>query len=1070
MTFDKNDLSVQSKPLRKYVQTASGHLTQVKAAGTINISPNMQLSNCLYVPTLSHKLLSISHVTKELNCTMIMHPHFCYLQDIRTGEIIGRGTERSGLYYMDEISQSSKVMMTQGTDNHQAWLWHRRLGHPSIGYLRLLFPQIKQNLPCDYYVLAKSHRNSFSLNKTKSDSLFSLVHSDVWGPSPVIGGQNFKYFLLFVDDYTRMTWIYFLQQKSQVFEKFTHFYAMIQTQFKTNIQVLRSDNGGEFVNSQMKNFCQQKGMIHQTTCPYTPEQNGVAERKNRILLEMTRAMMIESQVPKTFWPEAVATSVYLLNRLPTKTLQLQTPLQKLSSLTKIPPTHSLQPRVFGCSVFVHIPKNDRTKLSPCAIKCVFVGYGMFQKGYRCYNPQTHQVITTTHCNFLETEYFYATHLRRQGENIAEDDDSLRWLSHPDNVNPRRDISFIENEPIVGTQDPVSPQPLIPEVTNSLRCIDPSNTISITSNTVDEGDTINEGEEEPEIHVEEQLDAQTRILPRRSNRGVPPKRYSPERIARWTPHAMGQVAQGRMTKSAAAYEIALYEEDIPNSVEEALQKHQWKTAMQKEMDALTRNHTWEKCELPEGKRPVGCRWVFTIKRQPDGSIERYKARLVAKGYTQTYGIDYSETFSPVAKINTVRVLLSVAANKEWDLHQFDVTNAFLHGELKQEVYMEAPEGFKNEFKKTEVCKLRRTLYGLKQSPRAWFGRFTKAMTQYGYQQSNSDHTLFLKKRGKLITCLIIYVDDMIITGDDLEEVKRLKENLFKEFEMKDLGRLKYFLGIEVLRSKKGIFINQKKYTLDLLTEIGMLDCKPADTPISVNHRLQIVNGADETDRGQYQHLVGKLIYLSHTRPDIAYAVSIVSQFMHQPQTKHLEAALRIVRYLKGTYNYGLLFKKTGNLEIQAYTDADWAGNPTDRRSTSGYFALVGGNLVSWKSKKQKVVSLSSAEAEFRGIKSGLTEVLWLRKLLSELNLHPTETCQLFCDNKAAISISENPVQHDRTKHVEVDRHFIKEKIEDKVVTLPFVRSEEQLADILTKAVDSRSFTKVLNKLNIGKPDT
>ena len=247
---------------------------------------------------------------------------------------------------------------------------------------------------------------------------------------------------------------------------------------------------------------------------------------------------------------------------------------------------------------------------------------------------------------------------------------------------------------------------------------------------------------------------------------------------------------------------------------------------------------------------------------------------------------------------MRVLFSIAANKDWPLHQFDVTNAFLHGELPKPVYMEPPPGFTEEFQDGEICQLKKTLYGLKQSPRAWFGRFTEVMKKYGYKQSISDHTLFLKKKDGNITCLIIYVDDMIITGDDTDEIAELKKNLFQEFEMKDLGLLKYFLGIEVLRSKKGIFINQRKYVLDLLAEIGMLDCKPADTPMVQNHGLQIKEGGKPTDRGRYQRLVGKLIYLSHTRPDIAYAVGVVSQFMHAPQEEHWEAVLRIIRYLKG----------------------------------------------------------------------------------------------------------------------------------------------------------------------------
>lgn len=262
------------------------------------------------------------------------------------------------------------------------------------------------------------------------------------------------------------------------------------------------------------------------------------------------------------------------------------------------------------------------------------------------------------------------------------------------------------------------------------------------------------------------------------------------------------------------------------------------------------------------------------------------------------------------------------------------------------------------------------------------------------------------------------------------------------------------------------MRQRKYILDLLAETGLLDCKPADTPIAVNHKLQIVKGAPKADQGMYQRLVGRLIYLAHTRPDVAYAVGVVSQFMHEPQEDHMEAALRIVRYLKGTVGYGVLLRKMEDLEIEGYTDADWGSNPVDYRSTAGYFTFVGGNLVTWRSKKQKVVSLSSAEAEFRGAKHGITEILWLRRLLTDLGFSPKKTSRLYCDNKAAISIAENPVQHDRTKHVEIDRHFIREKIDRGIIELPFIRSENQLADILTKAVNAKVFKEVLDKLSIG----
>ena len=284
-------------------------------------------------------------------------------------------------------------------------------------------------------------------------------------------------------------------------------------------------------------------------------------------------------------------------------------------------------------------------------------------------------------------------------------------------------------------------------------------------------------------------------------------------------------------------------------------------------------------------------------------------------------------------------------------------------------------------------------------------------------------------------------------------------------MKDLGQLKYFLGIEVARSKQGISLSQRKYVLDLLAETGMLDCKPVETPIEMNHNLAIYPDQVPTDKGRYQRLVGRLIYLSHTRPDIAYAVSVVSQFMHCPSEEHMDAVYRILKYLKMAPGKGLLFEKKGELEVVGYTDADWAGDKTDRRSTSGYFTFVGGNLVTWRSKKQKVVARSSAEAEFRGMAHGVCEMLWIRNVLKELGFKLKQPMDLHCDNTSAIEIAHNPIQHDRTKHVEVDRHFIKENLDRKIIRFPFVYTEDQLADVLTKGVSRKVFDDSVGKLGM-----
>jgi len=396
----------------------------------------------------------------------------------------------------------------------------------------------------------------------------------------------------------------------------------------------------------------------------------------------------------------------------------------------------------------------------------------------------------------------------------------------------------------------------------------------------------------------------------------------------------------------------------------------------------------------------------------------------------------------------------------------VKNAFLHGELEEEIYMDLPPGYDGQVAVGTVCKLKKALYGLKQSPRAWFGRFTKVMTNLGYKQSQGDHTLFIKHSvSGGVTILLVYVDDIIVTGDDKEEQIILSQCLATNFEIKTLGRLKYFLGIEVAHSKKGIFISQQKYITDLLKETGKTACKPVSTPVDPNIKLGSAEEDNAVNKEMYQRLVGRLIYLSHTRPDIAFAVSLVSQFMHQPREAHLQAALRIVQYLKGTPGRGILFKRNKSVALEAYTNVDYAGSVVDRRSTTGYYTFLGGNLVTWKSKKQSVVARSSAEAEFRAMAQGICELLWLKIILEDLKLRWDKPMKLYCDNKSAISIAHNPVQHDGTKHIEVDRHFIKEKLDSGLICTPYVSTQSQLADILTKGLNAINFERIISKLGM-----
>jgi hypothetical protein len=904
-----------------------------------------------------------------------------------------------------------------------------------------------------------------------------------------------------------------LNSKAAVFDAFQSFRTLIHTQFNGVIRVLRTDNGGEYVNHVFQTFFQTHGIVHQTTCPQTPEQNGVSERKNRHLLDMARSILFSAHMPKYLWGEAVKTAAHLINRLPSSVLNGRIPYEVLSTHVSIPSFHNLPARVFGCVVFVHIPKNQRTKLDFRALKCVLVGYGTHQKGYKCYHPPTRKFFVTMDVTFYEDTCYFVPldNTPLQGEKgffeemvVNIEDGSTGGDEHEvenagkevelpgDRTAIIRPDGFVGEHPSVRT-DNIRPDGMIetevpvaiePQgVRTTLLC--PDGIMNLEESEVETPET-NEDNEVPltppsssaappsehdfqgaedSLEVIPMSESTHYILPNRLTRGQPAKRYEPTVHAKSKYPVADVMSTHRLSKSYESFVNQISVVSVPNKVQDALCDPKWSKAMEEEMEALQKNDTWELVPPPYGKKTVGCRWIFTVKHNADGSVSRYKARLVARGFTQTYGIDYDETFAPVAKMNTIRVLLSLAANMDWPLKQFDVKNAFLHGNLSEEVYMDLPPGYGTNPSTNLVCKLKKSLYGLKQSPRAWFGRFTQSMRQFGYKQSNSDHTLFFKHHNSRITVLIIYVDDMVITGDDSEEIERLQQQLASEFEMKDLGNLKYFLGIEVARGRDGIFLCQRKYVLDLLAETGMLDCKPISTPIEQNHRLAEYPDQNPTNQSRYQRLVGRLIYLSHTRPDVAYAVSVVSQFMHNPSESHMEAVLRILRYLKSSPGKGLMFSKHNHLEVSGYTDADWAGCINDRKSTSGYFTFVGGNLVTWRSKKQKVVARSSAEAEYRGMAQGVCELLWLRNLLRDLGFKPKQAMNLFCDNKAAIDISHNPVQHDRTKHVEVDRHFIKEKLEAKLIAFPFVPTEEQLADILTKAVSNKAFNDALGKLDI-----
>jgi Reverse transcriptase (RNA-dependent DNA polymerase) len=497
--------------------------------------------------------------------------------------------------------------------------------------------------------------------------------------------------------------------------------------------------------------------------------------------------------------------------------------------------------------------------------------------------------------------------------------------------------------------------------------------------------------------------------------------------------------------------SLSQQEEPKHFQEALSQPVWREVMKEELRALEKNNTWVIVSLPKDKKPVGCKWIYKTKYNSDGTIERHKARLVAKGYTQIYGIDYHKTFAPVAKMNIVRILFSIAINNGWNLYQMDVKNVFLQGTLEEKVYMNLPPGHEREKDSNLACRLKKPIYGLKQSLRAWYEKLSLFLKSCGFTISSADNSLFTKHSNDNIIIVLVYVDDIIVIENNQTDINLIKGQLKKNFDIKDLGILKYFLGIEVAHSIKGLFISQRKYALDLLKETSKIRSKPASTPMEYKCKLNTEDEEPLEDINQFQRLVGKLIYLTVTRSDISFVVSQISKFMHSSRTPHLEAINRILRYIKGSPGKGIWMKNNNSNEVCGYSDADWAES-FDRKSTTGFCTIVGRNLITWKSKKQNIVARSSAEAEYRAMASTASELIWVRQVLADLNITNHEPIKIFCDNQAVRHIASNPVFHERTKQIEVDCHFVREKIQAKEIETPYVKSQDQLADIFTKGLE------------------
>lgn len=982
------------------VALGDGHVLQAVGRGIVALVTELSdkktkkcnLHDVLYVPKLSYNLLSVSKATEDGKMTKFVEDG-CQVLDANE-KLIAVGKKVGSLYYLDcrsgrQWTNTAKSRSHETREN----VWHRRYGHLGAQSLQKLakhqlvdgfdFNAFKEIDFCESCAEGKHHRSQFSTSGGKlSQEPLDLVHSDVCGKMSSKSLSGAEYFMTLIDDKTRYVWVYVLKRKDQVFEKFREWKALVEKSTGRTLKALRTDNGGEYTSAEFEKYLKSEGVRHERTVPKTPEQNGVAERMNRTLIEMVRSMLAGAKLPQKFWAEALSTAAYLRNRSPTKAVVGKTPFEAWTG--EKPRVDHL--RTFGCVAYAHIAKDERRKLDSKARRCIFLGYGTETRGYRLYDPERERVFFSRDVLFNESEHGIEKESNQQ-----------------------------EEQPYVEIDCPVD------------------------ENSSDQESIVAANDQEASVDRDRESsdDEPTQPVLRRSQRERQPCEY----YGHWATVADAE----------------------PATVKKALtstDQEKWQNAMEAEIKSLEANDVWDLVELPKDRKAVGSKWVFKLKVDADGSVERYKARLVAQGFSQKLGLDYDETFSPVVRFESVRTVIALAVQNGLKLHQLDVTTAFLNGELQEEVYMKQPECFVAKGQEHLVCRLKRSIYGLKQSPRCWNSALHSQLKKMGFVQTASDPCLYISSEGEMLI-VAVYVDDILVAGKSEKQVAEVKKALAKQFKIKDMGKLHYFLGVKVVQDEAGVWIGQPAYAESILQRFGMDHAKPVNTPVETSSNLvKSMEGCDNTDPQEYQSAVGSLLYLStRTRPDITYAVSNVARFCGAPSKQHWTAVKRILRYLKGTQGLGLLYTKDGPQECIGYSDSDWAGDIGDRKSTSGYMFQMSGAAVTWRSKKQTCVALSTAEAEYIALASATQEAMWLRQLTTDLRMGPDRSMLIFEDNQSAICMASNPQFHGRAKHIDIKYHFVREQVKSGIVELKYCPSDEMIADMLTKGLSWNKFVKL-----------
>jgi len=1000
------------QPDKHYVELANGmksnNTALARGDATVQIKDaegrwiNATLENALFIPSYPHDIFSVQSATTR-GATVTFQPDHAELvyKDGTKFNILKNGR----LYYLDVCDAISRDCVDCVNYARDVNDWHEILGHCSYDDILKLEGVVdgmqvtgKPGKPgdCNVCLLGKMTQGRNRKPRARSTMPLQLVHTDLAGPIEPVSADGFKYAIAFTDDYSGVVFVYFLKNKSDTVEATERFLA--DSAPFGNVKCLRSDNGSEFTSGAFNSLLKKHRIRHDTSAPYSPHQNGTAERQWRTLFEMGRCLLMQANIAKELWPYAVLTAAYIRNRCYSDRLE-QTPF---FALTGRKPNLSNM-RVFGCECYAY--NQTKGKLDPRCTKGIFLGYDKGSPAYLVYFPETGKVMKHRVVKFAKHNRNVS--VQQTQTDMLEDDDSGDFTRHkcdPD--------CFVDVGTSAGDADHSVERP--------------SSDTHIAEGT--------------ESFVEK---------PGLCKRERKPPAHLSDYVTGTSDFEDDQV----LFSIDYCYRVSAF----PQNYQEAIRSpdsENWKNAMKEEMSSLEENNTFTLTTLPEGKGTVGGRWVYTIKDNPDGH-KTYKARYVAKGYSQVKGVDYHETFAPTANFTSLRVLMQLSAQHDLILHQMDVKTAYLNAPIDCDIFMEQAEGFEvvSDCENKLVYKLNKSLYGLKQSGRNWNGMLHSYLLENSFVQSEVDHCVYIKQLADKLIVILIWVDDLIIAASDDLLMCDTKNMMREKFKMKDLGKLSHFLGIDFEQGHGFVRMNQKRYLCKVLEKFEMSDCKPRATPSE--QKLES-NGEEVADARKYREAVGSLIYaMMCTRPDIAWIVTKLSQYLSRPFKEHWTAVKHVLRYLKSTLDYELYYSKCDDgLALIGYSDADWASCVDDRRSTTGYcFSLTRfGPLISWKSRKQPTVALSSCEAEYIALAATVQEGLHLVQLLNDVDGgHQYSPVTVYEDNQGAIALCQNPVNRQRSKHIDVRYHFIRREVYASKVVVKYCPTSEMIADVMTKPV-------------------